>query len=411
MDYRQALAWLYATQTFGIKLGLENMRRLVEALGVRTLGGAKVVHIAGTNGKGSVAAMIDSICRADGLRSGLFTSPHLVTFRERIRVNGEMIGEKDVAAGLSRIRTIVESWSPHPTFFEITTALALRFFQEKEVEIAVLETGLGGRLDATNVVTPHVSVLTSIGLDHQAWLGSTLEQIAAEKAGIIKRGVPVVSAPQEPGAADVLREAASRNGAPIRFVDAAFSDFPEIGLRGSHQRWNAALSVEALKAGGILITENSIENGLRDVTWPGRFQIVASEHGNQAVLDGAHNAPAAMQLVRTWREVIGNAQADVVLGILDDKDATGICNALVRIAASFTLCPVKSPRSADVEAIAAIIRRIAPNVPCAEAPGLSEALSELPHSSRVLVTGSLFLIGEALVLLGQRPCSDESSAQ
>src|SRR5205823_14491966 len=198
---------LYGLQRFGIKLGLENIRRLLDeccssvcvkrpAFAAASASAPKVIHVAGTNGKGSVCAMIDSICRVQGYRTGLFTSPHLVTFRERIRVNGEMISEDAVADGLTIIRNLVADWDPHPTFFEVTTALALKHFSEARIDVVVLETGLGGRLDATNAVQSDVSVITPIGLDHEEWLGNTLAQIAGEKAGIIKPGMPVVSAPQ-----------------------------------------------------------------------------------------------------------------------------------------------------------------------------------------------------------------------
>ena len=202
LSYKQALAWLYGLQRFGIKLGLENIRRLLDEFSrqssarvcrrrsARRLGEialpCKVIHVAGTNGKGSVCAMIDSICRAQGYRTGLFISPHLVTFRERIRVNGEMISEDAVADGLTMIRDLVADWDPHPTFFEVTTALALKHFGDAKIDIAILETGLGGRLDATNAVQSDVSVITPIGLDHEEWLGHTLAEIAGEKAGIIK---------------------------------------------------------------------------------------------------------------------------------------------------------------------------------------------------------------------------------
>ncbi|MGZ5003432.1 MAG: bifunctional folylpolyglutamate synthase/dihydrofolate synthase, partial [Chthoniobacterales bacterium] len=188
MSYREALAWLFGTQLFGIKLGLENIQRLLRTLNLP--GEQRIIHVAGTNGKGSVCAMIDSILRAQGYRSGLFTSPHLVTFRERIRVKGEMISEDEVAHGLTSIRQLVADWDPHPTFFEIATALGLQHFKNKHCEIVVLETGMGGRLDATNAVTPVVSVITPIDYDHQKWLGNSLGEIAAEKAGIIKPHVP-----------------------------------------------------------------------------------------------------------------------------------------------------------------------------------------------------------------------------
>jgi dihydrofolate synthase/folylpolyglutamate synthase len=230
LNYKQALAWLYSLQRFGIKLGLENIRRLLDELsrsgGFQTAVGdleialpCKVIHVAGTNGKGSVCAMIDSICRAQGYRTGLFISPHLVTFRERIRINGEMISETAVADGLTMIRALIADWEPHPTFFEVTTALALKHFRDAKIDVAILETGLGGRLDATNAVQSDVSVITPIGLDHEEWLGHTLAEIAGEKAGIIKPGVAVVSAPQRPEAEHVIRARAAECGAPLQSIN------------------------------------------------------------------------------------------------------------------------------------------------------------------------------------------------
>src|SRR5213076_2781521 len=181
LPYKVALAWLYGLQRFGIKLGLENIRRLLAELHV-DLRGTRVIHVAGTNGKGSVCAMIDSICRAQGHRTGLFTSPHLVTFRERIRVNGKMISENEVTGGLTTIRNLVADWDPHPTFFEVTTALALKCFSEANIDVMILETGIGGRLDATNAIQSDVSVITQIDFDHKEWLGNTLAEIATEKA-------------------------------------------------------------------------------------------------------------------------------------------------------------------------------------------------------------------------------------
>src|SRR5881398_1581511 len=203
MTYKEALSWLYSLQRFGIKLGLENIRRLLAALsrsgGFQAAVGDleialpwKVIHAAGTNGKGSVCAMVDSICRAQGRRTGLFTSPHLVTFRERIRVNGEMVSEDAVADGLTTIRNLAADWDPHPTFFEITTALALKYFSEANADMIILETGIGGRLDATNAIQSDVAAITPIDLDHEEWLGNTLAKIASEKAGIIKPRIPVV---------------------------------------------------------------------------------------------------------------------------------------------------------------------------------------------------------------------------
>ena len=237
MNYQEALAWLYQTQRFGIKLGLENIQRLLSILQVPAMK-QRIIHVAGTNGKGSVCAMIDAISRAEGYRTGLFTSPHLVTFRERIQVDGEMITEEKVAEGLTAIRQLIRAWDPHPTFFEITTALALVHFKERGCEVVALETGLGGRLDATNAVEPVVSVITPIGYDHQAWLGNSLEEIAGEKAGIIKARIPVVSAVQEPAAEKIIRARAADCDAPLQVIDESFTTSP-VALAGAQQKQNA----------------------------------------------------------------------------------------------------------------------------------------------------------------------------
>jgi len=214
--YSVAIDWLFATQNRGVKLGLDNVRRLLANLG-NPQDDLRFVHVAGTNGKGSVCAMIDSICRAGGIRTGLFTSPHLVRFNERIQINGRPIEDADVVQGIQRIRAQIDE-DCHPTFFETTTAIAFDYFRSHGVDLVVLETGLGGRLDATNVVHPLVSVLTSIDMDHQKWLGNTLGEIAAEKAGIIKPGVPVVSGPQFGEVRTVLEQIATASSAPLSYA-------------------------------------------------------------------------------------------------------------------------------------------------------------------------------------------------
>jgi dihydrofolate synthase/folylpolyglutamate synthase len=254
----EALDWLHTSESKGIKLGLENTNRLLAACG-HPEKKTRFLHIAGTNGKGSTCAMLDSILRRAGFRTGLYTSPHLVDFRERIRVDGEMITREDLAEGLTRLRNVVRGWDHAPTFFEISTVLALDHFARSGCEIVVLETGMGGRLDSTNTVTPLVSTITPIDMDHMQWLGDTLEKIAAEKAGIIKPGIPAVSAPQQPAAAEVLRKTAAGCGAEIRFVSEP-CPLP-IALAGSHQKWNAALAVETLRASGLEIPESAIRDG------------------------------------------------------------------------------------------------------------------------------------------------------
>lgn len=387
MTCPEALAWLYETQLFGIKLGLANVRRLLAALDHPERRG-RFLHVAGTNGKGSVCAMMESVLRADGVRTGLYTSPHLVDFRERIRVNGEKISESDLAAGLTRIRGVVEGWDPFPTFFEISTVLALAHFARAGCEAVVLETGLGGRLDATNAVTPVVSVLTPIAMDHEKWLGDSLEKITAEKAGIIKPGIPVASAPQLPEAEAVIRAAAAARGSALEFASGPL-ETESFTLAGGHQKDNAALAVRALELAGWKPSAEALRRGLGSVQWPGRFQIVRDRY----VLDGAHNPHAATRLVQTWREKFGAARATVIFGALGDKDARGMLQALEPIAEKFVFVPVQSQRAKPPESLPELTGR-----PSRVAPSVREAIAA--EQGLILITGSLFLVGEALEILG-----------
>jgi dihydrofolate synthase/folylpolyglutamate synthase len=391
LSYEEALAWLYQLQVFGIKLGLENMQRLISALQLE-LAPALVIHVAGTNGKGSVCAMIDSILRAQDLRTGLFTSPHLVTFRERIRINGAMISPETVAYELDAIRRLIADWDPHPTFFEITTALALKCFSEANLDVIILETGLGGRLDATNAVPSTASVITPIDLDHQKWLGSTVREIAAEKAGIIKEKTPVVSAPQASAAEEVIRERAKECQARLEFVQKPYDRSP-IALRGPHQKQNAAVAIAAIRAANIEIGDNAIVNGLMTVEWPARFQLF----DNRTVIDGAHNTAAARVLAQTWREMFAEQRATLVLAILSDKDLSEICKELAPISESVFLPTIRSERAVAPEKIAQALSDNAPALPHSISPTIAEAMEAArAKPNPILLTGSLHFAGEAL---------------
>ncbi|MEY2493972.1 MAG: dihydrofolate synthase / folylpolyglutamate synthase [Verrucomicrobiota bacterium] len=403
---QEALRWLYATQRFGIKLGLENISRLLRELEVPEKS-QRIIHVAGTNGKGSVCAMIDAIARAQGYRTGLFTSPHLVSYRERIRVDGEMIGEDEVAAGLTRIRDKISNWDPHPTFFEITTALALLHFKKRDCEVIALETGLGGRFDATNAVQPVVSVITPIGFDHQTWLGNSLEKIASEKAGIIKPGVPVVSAVQEPDAERVIRARVAACEAPLHFVTVACTETP-VALAGAHQKENAAVAIAGLRLGGIAVEERAIARGLADVAWPARFQF----WDDRIIIDGAHNPAGAAVLAKTWREQFGDEHATIILAVLADKDIAGILGALAPIAQQMILPPARSERAMPREELALVGANLFPELPISMAPSLDDAFRQARTGrGRILVTGSLHFAGEVLATLGGDPAALEECAQ
>ena len=406
LEYRESLRWLFNTQRFGIKLGLENSRRLFNALGVPRPN-ERIIHVAGTNGKGSVCALLDSICRAAGYRTALFTSPHLVSFRERIQVNGKLISENEVVRGLTKIRELVAGWEPHPTFFEIATGLALDHFRNSEVEIVVLETGMGGRLDATNVTQPIVSVLTPIDYDHQKWLGASLTEIAREKAGIIKPKIPVVSARQLPEAEAVIRARAAECAAPLDFVRQPFERLP-IALSGTHQKQNAALALSALHTAKIEVNEDAIARGLATVIWPARFQ----RWDERTIIDGAHNPAGARTLAETWRENFGDQQATIVLAVLQEKDVAGICAALGPIARRWLLPSIRSERALAPEELRLTIQDQLPDIPVAVMRSFATAWEEARRDAApILVTGSLHFAGEVLAFLQGEPAAFEECLQ
>jgi dihydrofolate synthase / folylpolyglutamate synthase len=427
VNYRDALAWLYATQRFGIKLGLENIERLLRSLGLadlqtprsarasRAISGASlkslssyhIIHVAGTNGKGSVCAMIDAISRAASHRTGLFTSPHLISFRERIRVNGEMISEGDIACGLTEIRELVSGWEPHPTFFEIVTALGLQHFQKACCQVVVLETGMGGRLDATNAVASNTSVITPIDFDHEKWLGHSIAEIAREKAGIIKPGVSVVSAPQREEAEMIITQRARECGAPLQFVSEPWTN-TKISLAGQHQKMNAAVAVASLRATAISIPEDAIARGLESVEWPARFQT----WNKQTVIDGAHNPAAAKILAQTWHEQFGDDRATILLAILRDKNVAEIVQALAPIATKFVLPQIRSERALPPVELVQVISSINPPLPCSISASVADALEiAREEKNRILITGSLHFAGEALAILRGEPNALEECAE
>lgn len=401
MDYREAIAWLFGTQWFGIKLGLEGPRRLLVTALAFPAHGVRVAHVAGTNGKGSVCAMMDAIARAGGRRCGLFTSPHLVDFRERIRVGGMEIPEEAAARGLTELRVICERLDPHPTFFEISLALAMRWFRETSCELIILETGMGGRFDATTAVPADVCVVTPVGMDHTQYLGDTLEAIAAEKAGIFLPGVPALSAPQSTGAREVLERHANEIRAPLAFIDEPLRGYA-INLHGPHQAWNAALAVAALDAIKEPLTCDTVRHGLARVNWPGRFEIfragTLAGAGVDIVLDGAHNPSAATVLAAAWRDVYPRDAATLVVSAAEDKDTAGLLEVLAPLAASIHLCPLDSPRAQTTDQLAAALQAGA--APHTAHPDFQTALAAaLTEDRPVLVAGSLFLVGEARALL------------
>jgi dihydrofolate synthase/folylpolyglutamate synthase len=453
VKYLEAIQFLYGLRLLGAKFGLENTIKLA-ALAGNPQDQLRFIHVAGTNGKGSTCAMLESIYRAAGLRAGLFTSPHLVSFRERIQVHRELIPETEVVRLVKELQPLLKQFpADHsPTFFEVVTVMALKFFAEQKCDLVIWETGLGGRLDATNIVKPLASIITNIQFDHQQWLGDTLEKIAAEKAGIIKPGVPVITTVDGPEVLKVIEEVARKQNAPLIKVISAnklaalFRGAATLPLPGAHQLINAALALATVQAlqSEIPVSDEAIRNGLATVSWPGRLQLVQMESGQDILLDGAHNVAGAKVLREALSSgtlkhelqcagsdqpspgsfrprtasprqagAAGNGapqQCTLILGVLQDKDWPQICETLAPMAARIFTVPVASERTADARELAAACRAANPAVEIAACASLRVALDQAASDRYVVVTGSLYLVGEALELLCLSPATSDERA-
>ncbi len=427
INYEKTRSVKYEQGTFK----LSRMQVLLERLG-NPQQAFKIVHVAGTKGKGSTCAMVESVLRAAGYRTGLYISPHLHTLRERIRVSGQMIEPGEVAALMDEIEPHLEA-VPGITWFEVITAMGLWYLARKHVDVAVVEVGLGGRLDATNVVTPAVSVITSLSFDHMAWLGDTLGQIASEKAGIIKPRAPVVSAPQHPEALEVVERVAAERGSALTLVGrdwlyapgqigphgqwfarlrpAWYEDFepaPEfhwIPLLGRHQIVNASVALSALdtlRQAGLVFTPDAVERGLRTVEWPGRMQVLSREP--LVVTDGAHNGESAQRLAATLREWFPGRDWTLVFGASSDKDFAAMFDALLPLAGHTVLTRAHTVRAADVELLTQLATARGARVEMAAdvAEALDLALAAPGGHRGVVVTGSLFVVAEAEIAWARR---------
>ncbi len=408
VTYPAAIQFLYDLQLFGTKLGLENTRRLA-ALSGDPQNQLRFIHVAGTNGKGSTCAMLESMYRAGGRRVGLFTSPHLVSFRERIQVDREPVTEAGVVRQVAELQALMAGFPPDhsPTFFEVVTLMALRHFVEQRCDLVVWETGMGGRLDATNIVTPLVSVITNIAFDHQQWLGETLARIASEKAGIIKPGVPVVTAADAPEALAVIRAAAAMAGSPLIEVTAADAAQPPVSLLdlpllGEHQRLNAALALAVTRVlrEALPLEDAAITRGLRELRWAGRLQSIRDAEGRVTLLDGAHNTAGAEALAAALGRHFAGQKPALILGILRDKDWQSMCRILAPLAGSVVLVPVHSNRTATPEELLAACAEGHRGIRLTACQSLEDALRLTANEPLRLVAGSLYLVGEALEKLG-----------
>jgi dihydrofolate synthase/folylpolyglutamate synthase len=411
VNYSEAIQFLYGLQMFGANFGLENTRKLAALVG-NPQEKLRFIHVAGTNGKGSTCAMLESIYRAAGLRVGLFTSPHLVSFRERIQVNRQLISENELVRLVEEIQPLLKQFPSdnHPTLFEFATVMALKFFAEQKCGLVIWETGLGGRLDATNIVTPLASVITNIAFDHQQWLGDTLEKIAAEKAGIIKPGIPVVTATDESSALAVIEKTAREKNAPLEIVSRLAGTLAP-PLLGEHQKINAALALATIEVlqNQIPVAAKKIHEGLVNVNWPGRLQLIEKPDGQKILLDGAHNVASAKVLRQALEKIFPANERTLVLGALQDKDWREICELLAPLAEKIFVVPVASERSANPKELAEICRTANPAAEIFVCDSLKAAFEKSgsrensPRQNFIVVTGSLYLVGEALKLLGLSP--------
>jgi dihydrofolate synthase/folylpolyglutamate synthase len=411
MTYADAIRFLYDLRLFGLKLGLENTRRLA-ALAGNPQARLRFIHVAGTNGKGSTCAMLESVHRAAGRRVGLFTSPHLVSFRERLQVNRQPIGETEVVRLVADLQALLREFpADHsPTFFEVVTVMALRWFAEQNCDLVIWETGLGGRLDATNIVTPLASVITNIQFDHMPWLGNTLAMIAAEKAGIIKPGVPVLTAADAPEALAVIRETARALGAPLTEVTTATAaharrEIPELPLLGEHQQCNAALALATLTRlqATLPVGVAACRAGLATVQWLGRLQVIPGPAGQQNLLDGAHNMAAVAALLAALARHFPGRQPALIVGVLRDKEWAEMCRTLAPHATGVWFVPVANNRATTPAELGAACRDLPSAPPLHVCDSLAEALAQTAAEPFRLITGSLYLVGEALELLGAAP--------
>jgi dihydrofolate synthase/folylpolyglutamate synthase len=446
VTYDETIQYLRSLQMFGLRLGLEETRALAQQCG-NPQDQLRFIHVAGTNGKGSVCAMLEAMYRHAGRRVGLYTSPHLVAFGERIQINRELMPEAELIRWTARIRETLAGSGRTPTFFEFVTVMALGYFAEQRCDLVIWETGLGGRLDATNIVTPLASVITNIELDHQPWLGSTHDAIAAEKAGIIKPGVPVVTAAEPGRGLETIVAAAQSRGCPLTIIatkarraahtsfagrtipeedtwshaaGASAGPWPQLALAGRHQITNAAVALATVHvlANAWPVSPEAMRTGLETAHWPGRLQRLrraverdesragdetgerAGDESQVVWLDGAHNPASALALQQALQELEPNSRFTLILGVLADKEWEPIVSILAPMAGRGRIMtvPVSSHRTLPAAELAEACRRANLQAEVMEHESLAAALRETAHdpSAQVVITGSLYLVGEAL---------------
>ena len=423
MNYQEALDWIHSLYRFGANLGLERVTRLMELLG-NPQQRFRSVHIAGTNGKGSTAAFLAAMLQAEGLKVGLYTSPYIEAFTNRLAINGVDIDKDHLVAIVKKVKAAVEEMRNsnvgQPTEFEVVTALAFTYFAMAKPDWVVVEVGMGGRLDATNVITPDVAVITNISLEHTQVLGSTVAAIAGEKAGIIKPKIPVVTAAADEEALAVIRQVAAVKGSPLYQVDKDFtyrlqsvslegtvfsykSPWRELAdvrasLLGRHQARNAALALAARELMPLPFRERAAREGLLRTRWPGRLEL--SSRRPLVLVDGAHNPDGVLVLRTALQELLGGRRLHLVIGILADKAVDEILGVLVPLAtAGVIITAPQNPRAADPNLVAELAGRYAGEVPVEVIPdvdlAVKTAVSRTRPEEALCVCGSLYTVSEA----------------
>lgn len=396
---------LFALEQFGIKLGLDNIRAILAALD-HPERAWRSIHIAGTNGKGSVAAMVERGLRAAGLKTGRYTSPHLDVVEERAAINGAAVDRQTFAAAIDTVFAAVEAATRAgtltvvPTFFEVSTAVAFEIFRQAGVDVAIVEVGLGGRFDATNVLTPDVTAITSIAFDHERHLGQTLSQIAFEKAGIAKPDTPLVLGRLPGEAARRVAAVAAEVSAPLIDAHGTTTDrvYPplKMALPGRHQLENAAVAVAILETWSARVSfvpTTAIVTALTDCHWPARLEWLRLAGGGELLIDAAHN-PAGAAALATYLQDTNLAPIPIVLAVMEDKDLAGIVRPLLPVASAFVATTVRHARARAADDLASALRVLAPALPI-EAEGNAETAvaCALERSARAVAAGSIYLIG------------------
>lgn len=420
-SYQDSLEYLYGLQKHGIKFGLNSTVNILKRIG-NPHQKLRCIHIAGTNGKGSTAAMLSSILAEHGFRVGLYTSPHLVRFTERFRINDQEVPVDRILDVFDRIRIALDGREP-PTFFEVVTAMGFLYFAEEEVDWAIVEVGMGGRLDATNVVQPIVSAITNVSMDHQEYLGRTLAAIAREKAGIIKERVPVVTGALQPLVKGILKATCFQHDAPLylfkehfkvrRNANGSFQyrgarlELPSLrlNLRGAHQISNAAVALAALevleKEKHLLLNPRAIQQGLMRVFWPARLEVLQEDP--MIVLDGAHNPPGAESLRDALKRTFTYKRLHLVLGVMEDKDIRGILRRLLPLAESVIFTQPRYVRAAKAETLKRLARPYIQKqyVIADPASAIEQAKLLAEPGDLICITGSLYFAGEVKELFGE----------